>query len=450
MAEKVPHVLPHSAEAERAALGAMLRQEENLVSGFGALRAADFYLPAHKLLFSAMQELYNESKPVDEVTLIERLDQRGQLKECGGVTYITDLRQSLPVLGNFPHYLGLIQSKTTLRRLANAASDIQTDVFESGEDLGTILSHAERRIFDISMKNNSQAFLRIDEPILESFRLIGERQGQSGLTGLASGFVDLDQKLSGLQKSDLIVIAGRPAMGKTSFAINIAQYAATHENAVVAIFSLEMAAEQLTTRMLCTEARVDMQLVRGGVQLPPSDWERLTQALGVLSQSRIFIDDTGGVSLSEMRSKLRRLKIEQGQLDLVVVDYLQLMEYKGRADNRQQQISEITRQFKMMARELDVPILLISQLSRGAESRTSKRPMMSDLRESGAIEQDADIIILLYREGYYDEEAENPNIAQAIVAKHRNGPTGDIDLFWRGEYTLFESVADDFHGEEPW
>ncbi len=433
-------ILPHSAEAERAVLGAMLRQEELLSSGLGQLKAADFYLPANKTIFSVMVELHNDAKPVDEVTIVDRLDMRNQLKNAGGVTYVTDLRQALPVLGNFSYYVALLKNKSTLRQLIAATNEIQSDAFDHSGDLDAILSHAEKRIFDISLQNVKRGLVRLEESVVKSFITIGDRAGQTGLTGLPTGFIDLDQKLSGLQKSDLVVIAGRPAMGKTSFAINIAQHAATREDAVVAVFSLEMANEQLSTRMLCTEARVDMQHVKSGL-VTDDDWARLIDAMAVLSKANMYIDDTAGITLSEMRSKLRRLKLEMGKLDLVIIDYLQLMTYLGKADNRQQEISDTTRQLKIMARDLDVPILLLSQLSRGPESRTNKRPMMSDLRESGAIEQDADIVILLYRAGVYDEE-DDTNLAQAIVAKHRNGPTGDVDLYWRGEYTLFENYTE--------
>ena len=446
--EKKPRILPHSAEAERAVLGAMLRQEDMLASGLGQLNEPDFYLPANQLIYATMAELHNESHPVDEVTVVERLDLRHQLQQAGGVTYVTGLRQALPVLGNFEHYIAILKNKSTLRKLSAAASDIQSDVFGSGEELQTVLSHAEKLIFDISLQNTKRGLTRLEDSVARSFVAIGDRAGQSGLTGLPTGFIDLDQKLSGLQKSDLIVVAGRPAMGKTSFAINIAQHAATREQAVVAVFSLEMATDQLSTRMLCTEARVDMQRVKTGT-VTDEDWVKLGEAMTVLARANMYIDDTAGISLAEMRSKLRRLKLEKNQLDLVVIDYLQLMTYHGKADNRQQEISDTTRQLKIMARDLDVPILLLSQLSRGPESRTNKRPMMSDLRESGAIEQDADIVILLYRSAVYDEE-DDSNIAQAIVAKHRNGPTGDVDLFWRGEYTLFENYSGDSPADAPW
>lgn len=432
-------VLPHSAEAERAVLGAMLRKEENLAIGLGQLVEEDFYLPAHRTLFGLMGDLHSAAKPVDEVSLVERLDQAHKLREVGGVTYVTELREALPVLGNFTYYMGLIKEKSTLRHLIEAGGEIVEDAFESDDSVERILSSAEKKIFDLSLQNVRSGLTQIGGPLMKTYIDLTERAGQTGLSGLPTGFRDLDAKLSGLQKNDLIVVAGRPAMGKTSFAMNIAQHAASREGAVVAVFSLEMSAEQLSRRMLCTEARVDMEHMRSGT-LSGEEWEYLAHALKVLGDAKLYIDDTAGITLAEMRSKLRRLHIEAGGLDLVVIDYLQLMTYRGKADNRQQEIADTTRQLKIMARDLNVPIVLLSQLSRGPETRTDKRPMMSDLRESGAIEQDADIIILLYRAAAYDEEADDT--ALAIVAKHRNGSTGDVKLYWRGEYTMFENLLD--------
>lgn len=441
MSEKVKQIPPHSAEAERAVLGAMFKQTNALVSVLEKLVEEDFYLPAHREIFATMVELYSKGSPVDEVTVIESLEKRSALGIAGGVTYITDLQLSVPALSNLPHYLSLMNEKSTMRKLLVACQDTSVEVYENAEELETMLSNAEKRVFDISLGNVSAGLDQIEPTVLKSYMRIAENAGKTGLTGLATGFTGLDQKLSGLQKSDLIVIAGRPAMGKTSFAINIAQHAAVKENAVVAIFSLEMAREQLVTRMLCTQARVDMQKVKTG-QVSPDDWNGLAAAMKPLSQSSLYIDDTAGISISEMRSKLRRLKIEKGRLDLVVIDYLQLMTYRGKADNRQQEVSETTRQLKIMARDLNVPIILLSQLSRAPDQRTDHRPVLSDLRESGSIEQDADIVLMLYREVVYEPETEYPNSAIAIVSKHRNGSTGDVDLIWRGEYTMFDNPSD--------
>lgn len=435
-ARRIP---PHSVEAERAVLGAMLRKETALASVIERLIETDFYLPAHRAIFAAMSELHVNGTPVDEVTLVERLEQRHVLKEAGGVTYVTDLRSMLPVLANLPHYVTIVQQKSTLRQLIDACEEIMDEAYSCDDQVDRVMASAEKKIFDISLKNAGGGLTPIGDAVGRAYVAVLERASQTGLTGLPSGFVALDHRLSGLQKSDLIVIAGRPAMGKTSFAMNIAQHAALKEAAVVAVFSLEMSIDQLATRMLCTQALVDMQRVKTG-QVQEEDWTSLAASIEPFVQSKLYVDDTAGITLAEMRSKLRRLKIEEGKLDLVVIDYLQLMTYRGKADNRQQEISDTTRQLKIMARDLDVPILLLSQLSRGPENRAEHRPLMSDLRESGSIEQDADIVILLYRASVYDENADN--IAQAIVAKHRNGPTGDVDLVWRGEYTLFEDLAD--------
>lgn len=431
---------PHSAEAERAVLGAMFRRESALVAVVERLQEEDFYLTAHREIFASMLELHTIARPVDEVTLVERLEQRNRLKDAGGAAYVAELHDALPTLANLPHYVQIIQQKASLRQLIGACEEIIDEAYNCGDEAEQVMASAEKRIFDISMQNVHGGLTQIGEAVGNAYFRISERATQTGITGLKSGFTGLDHKLSGLQKSDLVVVAGRPAMGKTSFAINIAQHAATREDAVVAVFSLEMSIDQLATRMLCTQALVDMQRVKTG-QVEPEDWSSLANAIAPLAQSKLFVDDSAGVTLAEIRSKLRRLKIDQGKLDLVVIDYLQLMTYRGKADNRQQEISETTRQLKILARDLDVPVLLLSQLSRGPENRADHRPMVSDLRESGSIEQDADIVILLYRASVYDESADN--IAQAIIAKHRNGPTGDVDLVWCGEYTLFKDLAED-------
>lgn len=438
--QKKRRVPPHQAEAERAILGAILKDTTAISTVLEKVEDLDFYIPANREIFMAMTDLHAEGKPVDEVTVVEYLDSRNMLREAGGVSYITDLRRALPALVNLPYYLQIVKEKSTLRKLITACEEIAGEAYSSDEEAERVLALAEKKIFDITMQNVSRGLTAIGPVVTNSYLAIADNVGDSGITGLPTGFVDLDQKLSGLQKSDLIVIAGRPAMGKTSFAINIAQHAAIKEKAVVAIFSLEMSIQQLATRMLCTQAKVDMQRIKSG-QVQEEDWAQLAAAMEPLARSQLFIDDTAGITLAEMRSKLRRLKMEIGKLDLIVIDYLQLMTYRGKADNRQQEIADTTRQLKIMARDLDVPILLLSQLSRAPEQRSDHRPLMSDLRESGSIEQDADLVILLYRAGVYDEDA--GNVAQAIVAKHRNGPTGDVDLYWRGEFTAFENIAND-------
>lgn len=435
---QVPQIPPHSAEAERAVLGAALKSQTAFATVTERLTAQDFYLPAHSLIYDAMLEVHASGTPVDIVTTVTALETKGQLAQAGGLSYVTDLPLSVPTISNLPYYLNLVEEQSIRRRLITAANDIATDSFSGETDLSTLLSNAEKRVFDISMKDMSRGLKRISEDILDVYLNLGAVSSKSGITGLATGFHDLDAKLSGLQKSDLIIVAGRPSMGKTSFAINMAQYAMLH-GAVVAIFSLEMSREQLMTRMMCADAKVDLQALRTGA-LSQKDWDSLSEAMTRLQNTSCYIDDTGGITVSEMRSKLRRLKLELGRLDLVVIDYLQLMNYTGKSDNRVQIVAEITRSLKMLARELDVPIVLLSQLSRAPEQRQDHRPLMSDLRESGSIEQDADVIILLYRPAVYDPNAGNE--ALAIIAKHRNGPTGDINLLWNGSITSYQNVTD--------
>lgn len=438
MSEQARRVPPHSADAERAVLGAMMKRDAAFAMVMERLMQDDFYLPAHQHVFTAMEALHMQGKPIDEVSLIDYLERRGLLKEAGGFTYITDLPRMLPAMGNLGYYIGLVEEKATLRKLIAAGEEIIGDGYSGEDELERVLASAEKRIFDISLKNTRSGLRIIGEGAVESYTKLGDKVNSTGITGLRSGLTDLDMKLSGLQKSDLIVIAARPAMGKTSFAMNIAQYAALHEKSTVAVFSLEMSREQLITRLLCTEAKVDMQHVKSG-QLSASDWSRLAEALPGMVSAKLYIDDTAGITLAEISSKLRRLKLEAGALDLVVIDYLQLMTYRGKADNRQQEVSEITRALKILARDLDVPILLLSQLSRAPEQRSDHRPVLSDLRESGSIEQDADIVIMLYRGAVYDED--DGNKAEAIVQKHRNGPTGTVELFWHGEYTRFSDYS---------
>ncbi len=435
---QIPQIPPHSAEAERAVLGAALKSQAAFAAVSERLAEGDFYLPAHALIYSAMAELHSSGAPVDIVTTVTALETKGQLAQAGGLAYVTDLPLFVPTVTNLPHYLGLVEEQSIRRRLISAANDIAADSFSGESDLSSLLSGAEKRVFDISMKDMSRGLRRVSEDILDVYLGLGAVSSKNGVTGLATGFHDLDSKLSGLQKSDLIIVAGRPSMGKTSFAINMAQYAMLR-GAAVAVFSLEMSREQLMTRMMCSDAKVDLQALRTGA-LSQSDWDSLSEAMARLQSTSCYIDDTGGVTVSEMRTKLRRLKLELGRLDLVVIDYLQLMSYTGKSENRVQIVAEITRSLKMLARELDVPVVLLSQLSRAPEQRTDHRPMMSDLRESGSIEQDADVIVMLYRPAVYDPTAGNE--AVAIVAKHRNGPTGDVELIWNGSITSYQNVSD--------
>jgi len=436
--QPVPQIPPHSAEAERAVLGAALKAASAFAAVMERLKPADFYLTGHKLIYEAMLKLHVEGSPIDVVTTVTSLESRGLLAKAGGLAYVTDLPRAVPTTTNLSYYMGIVEEASIRRRLIEAAAAIAEQAYSGDTELAHVLSGAEKQVFDISMKDMSRGLKPISEDIMDVYISLGNVNASDGITGIATGFVDLDAKLSGLQRSDLVIVAGRPSMGKTSFAINMAQYAMLH-GSTVAIFSLEMSREQLMSRMLGSDAAVDMQNMRTGT-LSDTEWSALADSVGRLGAVRCYIDDTGGMSVSEMRTKLRRLKLEVGSLDMVVIDYLQLMSYDGKSDNRTQIVAEITRALKILARELDVPIVLLSQLSRAPEQRTDHRPIMSDLRESGSIEQDADVIIMLYRPAVYDPDAGNE--AVAIVAKHRNGPTGDVNLIWDGSHTSYKNATE--------
>ena len=439
--ERAPRTAPHSSEAEKSVLGSMLISRDAVELSSEMLRAEDFYTPAHQDMFAAMKELNSRGDAVDAVTLTDVLERNGKLASCGGVAYITELSLFVPSTANIAHYIHIVEERSVLRQLIRAGSDIVRDATGAENPLDQILDDAERRIFDISMKKNEDTLVPIEETAMQTYFRIGELMRLKGaLSGVPTGFTDLDKLTSGLQKSDLVIVAGRPSMGKTAFALNMAQYAATKGKKSVAVFSLEMSREQLARRMLCSNAGVDMHRVNTGATTE-DDLLRLSEALEELSAANIFIDDTGGINVAEIRSRCRRQKVRHG-LDMVVIDYLQLMELSGNTGSRVSDISEVTRSLKILARELEVPIVLLSQLSRGPETRTTNehRPMMADLRESGAIEQDADLIMLLYRPAVYAEEgtdAKTDNTAEVIVAKHRNGPTDTVKLVWQSAFTRF-------------
>ncbi len=431
--QRVP---PHSIEAEQSVLGAMLLDKESVAAASEVLRGEDFYSENHKRIYDTIIDVYDRGNPVDLVTVVEALRQRGYLANVGGGVYISDLSLAVPSTANIRYYIRIVEEKSTLRRLINASSEIMRESYEASEDMDIIIDHAEKKIFDISSKNNSQAFEPIKTILLDTYAKIEELTKNKGkIVGVPTGFKDFDQQTSGLGASDLVLIAGRPAMGKTSFAMNIAQYAALHAKIPVAIFSLEMSKDQLVQRMLSSEANIELQKIRTG-DLTENDWIKLVQAAGPLSQAPIYIDDSAGITVMEIRSKARRLKLEHG-LGMIVIDYLQLMSGRGKTENRQQEISEISRSLKALARELSVPVVTLSQLSRAPEARSDHRPMLSDLRESGAIEQDADVVVFLYRDEYYHPDSEKKNIAEAIIAKQRNGPTGTVEVVWLGQYTKF-------------
>ncbi len=430
---------PHNTEAEQSVLGAMLLDKEVIPTVTEILKSEDFYREDNREIFEAISELFDRAEPIDLITVSEQLKLRGTLERVGGLEYLTNLATSVPTTANARYYARIVEEKSILRKLIKAASDIVNMGYEDQEELAYILDRAERSIFDILQKRSTKGFTHIKDVLIETFNKLEELYNSKGhVTGVPTGFIDLDNKTAGLQNSDLILIAARPAMGKTAFALNIAQYAAVHARIPVAIFNLEMSKEQLVNRMLCSEVMIDSHKMRTG-KLEDEDWKKIARALGPLSEAPIYIDDTPGLTVTEIRAKCRRLKLEKN-IGLVMIDYLQLIQGRGRSENRQQEISEISRSLKILAKELNVPIITLSQLSRGPESRSDHRPMLSDLRESGAIEQDADIVMFIYRDDYYNPNSDKPNIAEIIIAKHRNGATGTVELKFMGQYTKFANL----------
>ena len=435
--ERIP---PQNIEAEQAVLGAMLIKKEAIAEVQEILQPDDFYREAHRIVYEAMVQLRNNDEAVDLVTLTEQLRKSEQLDKIGGLAFVTQLANAVPTAANVVYHAKIVKEKAELRSLINAATAIASAAYEDNTDVENIMDDAEKKILAVASRQNGGAFESMKSIVMRTFERINVLyESKGGLTGLSSGFKDLDKLTAGLQKSDLILVAARPSMGKTAFTLNIASYVGTH-GGKVAFFSLEMSKEQLMQRMLCAEGGIDATKLRTG-QLDTQAWNKLVHVADTLSRAPIYIDDTAGITVMELRSKARRLKAEHG-LDLIIIDYLQLMQGRPskNADNRQQEISEISRSLKALARELDVPVIALSQLSRSVESRQIKRPMLSDLRESGSLEQDADIVMFLYREDYYDKDTENKNITDIIVAKHRNGPVDTISLFFQKEYTKFRDL----------
>ena len=431
---------PQNISAEQAALGSMLLQEDAILRGVDILRPEDFYKKAHQNIFKSILELFEKSRGIDLVTLTEELNRKNLLEDIGGITYLTNLINSVPTAANIEHYIKIVEEKSILRNLINNATKIISMGYEEKEDAKILLDKAEHLIFEVSERNLGQSFVPIKEILQDSFEKIENLYHRDEfITGISSGFDEFDDITTGFQPSELIVIAGRPGMGKTAFCMNIAQHVAIQKNIPVALFSLEMSKSQLVQRVLCSEARVDAHNLRKG-RLAESDWPTLSMAAGRLASAPIFIDDTAGITCLEIKAKARRLKA-QHNLGLVIIDYLQLITSSGRVENRQQEISEISRSLKGLARELNVPIIAVSQLSRAVEQRIERRPRLSDLRESGAIEQDADLVVFLYREEYYKAKTEKKGIAEVIISKQRNGPTGQIDLAFIKEYAKFENLA---------
>ena len=438
--ESVTRIPPNDLQAEQAILSCMLIDRDALSASCERLRGDDFYRPSHKEIFEAMYALYSTNIPVDAVTLSDKLTEMGVFEQTGGLAYISELAGQFYLSGNIRHYAEIVIEKSLFRRLIKAASEIAAQSYEAAEEADVIIDRAEKAILGIAASRTGREFTHIREVLVKSVERIEWLYKTKGkITGVPTGFIDFDNKTTGLQPSDLILIASRPSMGKSALALNIAHNAAVHHNITTAVFSLEMSKEQVVNRILCSESLVDSNKLRTG-SLEPDDWSSIARALQPLSEAPIYIDDTPGITAVELRSKCRKLKAEKN-LGLIVVDYLQLMSGTGRNDSRQNEISEISRSLKALAREMDAPVLALSQLSRACEARADKRPMLSDLRESGAIEQDADVVSFIYRDEYYNKETDKKNLAELNIAKQRNGPTGTVELIYLGHYTKFANTT---------
>lgn len=429
-------VQPNDVIAEQAVLGSMLTDKDAVVASIEILKPDDFYREDNKEIFSSMLELYNLGKPIDMITVKDQLTLRATLEKVGSIGYLATLIDSVPTTSNIENYVKIVEEKSVLRKLIKTANDIIKLGYEGSEEVDTVIEQTEKKIFDLVQNRNSRGYASIKEVLISSFDELEKKfQNKTKISGIESGFIDLDSKTSGLNPSDLIIIAARPAMGKSAFCLNIANFVAQHKKIPVMIFNLEMSKEQVVNRILCSESEVDSTKFRNA-DLSSQDWLKLGQASGRLSEAPIYIDDTPGLSSAELRAKCRKAKLEKG-IGLIIIDYLQLMESKTKSSSRQQEVSEISRSLKILAKELNVPVIALSQLSRATESRTDHRPMLSDLRESGSIEQDADIVMFIHREDYYEKETEKQNIAEIIIAKNRSGSTGTVQLAWQPQYTKF-------------
>lgn len=436
MEDNIKRLPPHSLEAEQSVIGSMIMDREAISVAMEHVDQYDFYQPDLKIVFEAITDIYGKNQPVDLVTLKNHLETQGELDKIGGIEYLSKLAIAVPTSAHVKNYASIVKEKSILRRLIKTGQEIIHDSYEGKDELETVLNDAEEKIFNIIQNRKTEEFSDIKTLINPTLNNIVKAHNQHGsVTGISTGFVDLDTKTAGLQKADMVLVAARPSMGKTAFALNVAQHAAIKGKQKTAVFSLEMSKAQLVNRMLCSEAMVDAQKVRTG-NLEDAEWSKLLDGAAILSESPIYIDDTPGITVAEMRAKCRKLKLEKG-LDLILIDYLQLMSGSGRAESRQQEISEISRSLKALAREMQAPVVALSQLSRAVEQRADHRPMLSDLRESGAIEQDADVVMFLYRDEYYNKETDLKGLAELIIAKQRNGPTGTVELVWIGEYTKF-------------
>lgn len=428
--------LPYNIEAEQSVIGSMLKYNEVISEVLEALTSEDFYKESHKVIFEAIFNIYQKNGNVDMITLIEKLKSNDKLEAAGGISYITELSGSTLYTGTLKSHIQIISDKSVLRSLIKAANEIVDQSYNNQGNVDEVLDLAEKKIFGIAEKSTNSDFEGIETVLDRGFKIIESIYNNKGqLHGVPSGFPDLDAMTSGFQKGDMILIAARPSMGKTTFALNITEHAAIKSGKSVAVFSLEMSKEQLAYKLLCSQASVDMLKLRTG-NLDDKDWENIARASGPLSNAKIFIDDTAGISVMEMRSKCRKLKIEHG-IDLIVIDYLQLMSGSKGSESRQQEVSEISRSIKALAKEMECPVISLSQLSRAPEQRADHRPMLSDLRESGSIEQDADLVMFLYRDEYYNKETEDKNIGEVIIAKQRNGPVGTVKLAWLGQFSKY-------------
>ncbi len=435
----IKRVLPHSVEAEQSVIGSMIMDRDAIMTASEVITSEDFYQSQYGVLFDAMLELYNEGKPVDLVTLQERLREKDVPPEISSLEFVKDLLDAVPTSANVRHYATIVQEKSMLRKLIKVNEEIANTCYLAKERTEDILEETEKKIFDLLQYRSTGDFVPIKQVVLNALDKIEKASKNKGtVTGIPTGFIDLDYKTSGFQPSDLILIAARPSMGKTAFVLNVAQNMAFKEGKTVAIFSLEMSKEQLVNRLFSLESKVDSQALRTG-NLTDEDWAKLIEGAAVVGKSNLIIDDTPGISIAELRSKCRKFKLEHN-LGIIIIDYLQLMSGGKRSESRQQEISEISRSLKAVARELNVPVVALSQLSRAVEQRPDHRPMLSDLRESGAIEQDADVVMFLYRDDYYNKDTDKKNIAEVIIAKQRNGPIGTVELVWLPNYTKFANM----------
>lgn len=437
----IKRILPHSVEAEQSVVGSMLMDRDAIIAASEIVIGDDFYQHQYGVMFESMVELFNEGKPVDLVTLQNRLKEKDVPPEVSSLEFVRDIMTTVPTSANVKTYANIVREKAVLRRLIKMNEEIANTCYAGKDKLEDILAHTEKAVFDLLQSRGSGDFVPIRQVALNVLEKIEDASKNQGtVTGVPTGFIDLDYRTSGFQPSDFILIAARPSMGKTAFVLNVVEHVSVKKGIPCMVFSLEMSKEQLVNRMLSMESNVDSQKLRTG-NLTDSDWDAVVEGIGTIGNSKLIIDDTPGISIMELRSKCRKVKLEHG-LGLVIIDYLQLMSGSGKGgENRQQEISEISRSLKALARELNAPVVTLSQLSRACETRPDHRPMLSDLRESGAIEQDADVVMFLYRDDYYNKDTDTPNVAEVIIAKQRNGPIGTINLMWRPELTKFANLA---------